>query len=390
MKLKTRIFLSFFLIIFVPAVLILIYFCGVTLFQAERVETLYGIDLANITPTIKALSTDLFFALLIVLLITAFILSIWISSGISSPIYHLTDATRRIRDGNLDFELKEEGVVEIRELCRDFEAMRKRLKLANEEKLEADRQNRELISNISHDLKTPITAVKGYVEGIMDGVADTPEKMDRYIKTIYNKAIEMDRLINELTFYSKINTNRIPYNFDRISVAGFFGDAAEEIEDELSAKNIEFSYENTVPEDVRIIADAEQLRRVINNIVGNSVKYMDKEEKKISMEVRDAGAEVEIAITDNGKGIAAKDIGNIFDRFYRADSSRNSSQGGSGIGLSIVHKVIEDHSGRVFASSKEGEGTTMTICLRKYEEPAPEPAPVNASEAPKRSRHRTR
>ncbi len=390
MKLKTRIFLSFFLIIFVPAVLILIYFCGVTLFQAERVETLYGIDLANITPTIKALSTDLIFALLIVLLITAFILSIWISSGISSPIYHLTDATRRIRDGNLDFELKEEGVVEIRELCRDFEAMRKRLKLANEEKLEADRQNRELISNISHDLKTPITAVKGYVEGIMDGVADTPEKMDRYIKTIYNKAIEMDRLINELTFYSKINTNRIPYNFDRISVAGFFGDAAEEIEDELSAKNIEFSYENTVPEDVRIIADAEQLRRVINNIVGNSVKYMDKEEKKISMEVRDAGAEVEIAITDNGKGIAAKDIGNIFDRFYRADSSRNSSQGGSGIGLSIVHKVIEDHSGRVFASSKEGEGTTMTICLRKYEEPAPEPAPANASEAPKRSRHRTR
>ncbi len=390
MKLKTRIFLSFFLIIFVPAVLILIYFFGVSLFQAGRVEELYGIDLANITPSIKALSTDLLFALLVVLLITAFILSIWISSGISSPIYHLTDATRSIRDGNLDFELKEEGVVEIRELCRDFEAMRRQLKLANEEKLEADRQNRELISNISHDLKTPITAVKGYVEGIMDGVADTPEKMDRYIKTIYNKAIEMDRLINELTFYSKINTNRIPYNFERISVVGFFGDAAEELEDELSAKNIEFSYENTVSADVRIIADAEQLRRVINNIIGNSVKYMDKEEKKISMSVRDAGAEVEIAITDNGKGIAAKDIGNIFDRFYRADSSRNSSQGGSGIGLSIVHKVIEDHSGRVFAQSKEGEGTTMTICLRKYEETASEPVSANANETPKRSRHKSK
>ena len=129
---------------------------------------------------------------------------------------------------------------------------------------------------------------------------------------------------------------------------------------------------------------------MINNIIGNSVKYMDKEEKKISMSVRDAGAEVEIAITDNGKGIAAKDIGNIFDRFYRADSSRNSSQGGSGIGLSIVHKVIEDHSGRVFAQSKEGEGTTMTICLRKYEETASEPVSANANETPKRSRHKSK
>ena len=368
MKLKTRIFLSFFLIVLVPAVLMFLYTFSVVLFRAEKLESLYSIDLANITPSIKSLTMDFAFALIIILVITAFVLSVWISSGISTPIYHLTDATRSIRDGNLDFELKEEGVEEICELCRDFEAMRRQLKLANEEKLEADRQNRELISNISHDLKTPITAIKGYVEGIMDGVADTPEKMNRYMKTIYNKTIEMDRLINELTFYSKINANRIPYNFDRVSVQGFFGDAADELSDDLAAKNIEFTYENTVAEDVRIIADVEQIHRVINNIVGNSVKYMDKEEKKISMTVRDTGEEVEIAISDNGKGIASKDLGNIFDRFYRTDSSRNSAQGGSGIGLSIVRKVMEDHSGRVFATSKEGEGTTMTLCFRKYEE----------------------
>ena len=93
--------------------------------------------------------------------------------------------------------------------------MRRRLKESTEEKNLMEKENRELISNISHDLKTPITAVKGYVEGIMDGVADTPEKMDRYVRTIYNKTNEMDHLINELTFYSKIDTNRIPYTFSK-------------------------------------------------------------------------------------------------------------------------------------------------------------------------------
>ena len=90
-----------------------------------------------------------------------------------------------------------------------------------------DKENKELISNISHDLKTPVTAIKGYAEGIMDGVADTPEKMDKYIRTIYNKATEMDRLINELTLYSKIDTNRIPYNFSTIPVSAYFDDCAK-------------------------------------------------------------------------------------------------------------------------------------------------------------------
>jgi signal transduction histidine kinase len=202
----------------------------------------------------------------------------------------------------------------------------------------------------------------------MDGVADTPEKMDRYIRTIYNKANEMDRLINELTFYSKINTNRIPYNFNKVNVREYFDDAAEELEYDLTAKNVEFEYQNAVAPEVMVIADVEQMRRVINNIVGNSVKYMDKEEKKISLHIRDAGDEIEVSITDNGKGIPSKDIGNIFNRFYRADTSRNSGQGGSGIGLSIVKKIMEDHGGRVWAESKEGEGTTMTFSLRKYVE----------------------
>ena len=368
MKLSTRILIAFLIIILVPVALTFFLMFGVAMFQGERLLSVYGIDVMNLTNEIKILLIDALFCMICILVITGIILGFWLVSGISSPIENLTKATKNIRDGNLDFEVKVEGVQEIQELCKDFEEMRVKLKLANEEKLEADRQNRELISNISHDLKTPITAVKGYVEGIMDGVADTPEKMDRYIRTIYNKANEMDRLINELTFYSKINTNRIPYNFNKVNVREYFDDAAEELEYDLTAKNVEFEYQNAVAPEVMVIADVEQMRRVINNIVGNSVKYMDKEEKKISLHIRDAGDEIEVSITDNGKGIPSKDIGNIFNRFYRADTSRNSGQGGSGIGLSIVKKIMEDQGGRVWAESKEGEGTTMTFSLRKYVE----------------------
>lgn len=202
----------------------------------------------------------------------------------------------------------------------------------------------------------------------MDGVADTPEKVDKYIRTIYNKANEMDVLINELTLYSKIDTNRIPYNFSILSVNDYFNDCSEDLSLELEAKNVEFGYFNYVDPQVRIIADAEQLKRVVHNIVNNSVKYMDKEKAKINLRVKDVGDFVQVEFEDNGKGIAAKDLPNIFERFYRTDASRNSSKGGSGIGLSIVKKIIEEHGGKIWATSREHTGTTMYFVIRKYQE----------------------
>ena len=319
-------------------------------------------------PEMRALLVEAFAFIILILIITAVFLSIWIYTGINAPIGKLRDATRRIADGDLDFSLEAEGESEISYLFRDFEAMRKKLKESEETKERYDRENRELISNISHDLKTPITTVKGYVEGIMDGVADTPEKMDRYIKTIYSKACDMERLVNELTFYSKIDTNRIPYTFHKINVAEYFEDCAEEVGMEMEEKGIRFSYSNTVDPSVVVIADAEQMKRVINNIIGNSVKYMDKPDKHIQLRIRDAGDFIQVEIEDNGKGIAVKDLPSIFDRFYRTDASRSSAQGGSGIGLSIVRKIVEDHGGRIWASSTLGRGTTMTFVLRKYQE----------------------
>ena len=384
MKLKTRIIVGFIAVILLPLLLFSASLYGFSRTQVKHVQEsssqasdssqmVYDISLPQSSSSqVKLMAKDMILTATIILVFTALSVGLWIYRSISVPLVKLKKATQNIKEGNLDFVLEVEGKDEFSQLCQDFEEMRKRLKESTEEKILMDKENKELISNISHDLKTPITAVKGYVEGLLDGVADTPEKQQKYLRTIYNKANDMDRLINELTFYCKIDTNRIPYTFNKINVKDYFDDCFEDIGLELSQQQIDLKYENKVDDTVMVIADAEQIKRVVNNIVGNSVKYMDKPEKSIQIRVLDVGDFVQVEIEDNGRGISAKDLPYIFDRFYRTDTSRNSSKGGSGIGLSIVRKIIEDHGGKIWANSKLGCGTVMYFVLRKYQE-----VPVN-------------
>lgn len=376
MKLRDRIMVGFLMIILVPLLLFAAAFYGISETQHRNAannetQVTYDITIADTDANqngIQIMAKDLFFTAFVILIFTGLSVGLWIYRSVATPLVKLRKATQNIKEGNLDFVLDVEGTDEFSELCRDFEEMRRRLKESAEEKIILDKENKELISNISHDLKTPITAVKGYVEGIMDGVADTPEKMDRYVRTIYNKTNEMDHLINELTFYSKIDTNRIPYTFSKLNVEDYFSDCAEEIGLELETRGIQLGYANYVDKDVQVIADAEQMRRVIHNIISNAIKYMDKKKGVIQIRVKDVGDFIQVEIEDNGKGIASKDLAYIFDRFYRTDVSRNSSKGGSGIGLSIVRKILEDHGGKVWATSREGIGTIMYFVLRKYQE----------------------
>ena len=301
------------------------------------------------------------------LIMTSICAAVWIYHEIASPLSELKWAARNIRDGNLDFTIDPiSNVREVNELSEDFEEMRIRLKESAEEKVEGDKESKELISNISHDLRTPITAIRGYALGIIDGVASTPEKMEQYVQIIYNKANDMDKLIDELTLYSRLDTNRIPYNFARLNVSDYFEDCIEELRVDLQEQNVDLLYSNDLDGDVMMIADAEQFKRAVNNVVSNAVKYMDKEHGLIQIRLRDVGDFIQIEFEDNGKGIAQRDLARIFDRFYRTDASRNSRVGGSGIGLSIVRKILEDHEGRVWATSREGVGTTIYFALRKY------------------------
>ena len=288
--------------------------------------SLYVVTKINALISRKLLSY-MFVAIVLILLFTSIMLTRWIHRGVFTPIAELNLAMKKIKDGNFDYMLETDARGEIGDLYHNYEDMRLRLKESAEEKEENERCNKELISNISHDLKTPITAI---------------------------------------TTYSSIDTNRIQYNFQRINVADYFGDCVEEVGLDLEARNIKLNYSNLADPSTMVIADAEQMKRVINNIISNSVKYMDKKNGHIDIRILDESDFIRIEIEDNGKGIAQKDLHRVFERFYRTDASRNSAQGGSGIGLSIVKKIIEDHGGRIWASGKEGIGTCIHFELRKY------------------------
>lgn len=363
MRLQTKLIVTGFIMVLMPMILIYVAYYGVDHMMRAGRGTLGPDDM----PSFLAW---MFVSLTLILVLTAIFLILWIREGFFKPIDDLNTAMRHIRDGQLDYSLTTEQREEdeVTELYQSYEDMRLRLKESADEKLQHERQNKELISNISHDLKTPITAIKGYAQGLLEGVADTPDKQMRYVRTIYNKANDMNNLINELTLYANIDNDRIPYDFHVLNVAGYFGDCVEELGMEMESKNIRINYANLTSPDTEIVADAEQLKRIVNNIVGNSVKYLGRDDGtgQIDIRILDEVDAIRIEIEDNGIGIAPRDIPNIFDRFYRTDSSRNSRQGGSGIGLSIVKKIVEDHGGYIWATSQEGEGTCMHMVFRKY------------------------
>ncbi len=359
--------IAFVTVVLIPLLLIVISSLLIGQYQFRELALEMGSRYYDIIPRLRDTAVQMMLATLAILFVTGLFMVSWIHNSLLTPIRHLTEATQQIKEGNLDYEVEVPYTRdELMTLCENFNDMRARLKESSEEKLVNEATNRELISNITHDLKTPVTSIKGYAEGILDGVADSPEKLDKYVHTIYSKANDLDRLINELTFYSGIDANRIPYSFAKINITEYFQDCADELSMDLEAENIRLTYSSEVPGDTCVIADPLQMKKVINNIVGNSIKYMDKESGRLDIRLKDLDAAVLIEISDNGIGIAAKDLPYIFDRFYRTDTSRNSAKGGSGIGLSIVKKIVEDQGGRIWAESRQGEGTTMKMEFRKY------------------------
>ena len=267
------------------------------------------------------------------------------TKSVERPINDLAAAADYIRGGNLDFEVMGSDYDEIDRLCSNFDAMRRELKMAQERESYMKKERSMLLANISHDLKTPVTSIKGYVEGIRDGVADTPEKMNRYLDTIYAKAETIDDMVNNLSMFSKLELSRMTFDFEKGDINVFLRGLIEDYRLDLEKNGVELV--NKIPQEKAVVKiDYEKMSRVFSNIIDNAVKY--RSENKPVLEIttftRDKG--VYVCISDNGIGIEEKELKNVFEGFYRVDSSRSIK--GSGLGLGIVKQIVEKHGGKIW------------------------------------------
>lgn len=305
-------------------------------------------------------------SLLFVLLVGANVLLYWyVTRHIVKPLNLLRASAARIREGDLDFRVKPSGHNEMGQLLQAFEDMRRKLKESVELRMRYEDNRNALISDISHDLKTPIATIKGYVEGIRDGVAGTKDKMDKYMETIYTKAVDMDRLIDELFLYSKLNLKKVPFDFRRIDLRRFVTEVTEELRFDHERRAIRIAWRDEGGEPVYVLADPEKLKRVIGNVVSNSAKFMVDDPKLIDIRLEAGPDLATVEIADNGPGIGPEAIARVFERFYREDASRNGNTGGSGLGLAIAREIIDGHGGSIGVSSKPGEGTTIRFALKR-------------------------
>jgi len=229
-----------------------------------------------------------------------------------------------------------------------------------------DSMRSEFIANVSHDMKTPLTSIKIHAQAIKDGIAKTPEKMDKYIDNILIKSNDMDQMLDELKIYNELELGTGKYDMQQINVRHFLEDAVEELQYDVASENIHLSLETTV-EDPMLEFDPKKFKRVLNNITFNAVKYANIRPLEIAFSLREAITEegncIQLRIQDNGVGVADDEYSKLFKQHYRVDPARNQTISGSGLGLSIAKSIIEHHGGVIYAAKSELGGLAIVINL---------------------------
>ena len=363
MSVKKKLLISAIIMLTVPAVLIVILsvlLVGIFTFLNPTVELSFhsGVSISN--PAVIRLIVVWGIMAVIIVLTTGLCIASYIGKSVLRPLNNLSEALEHMKNGDLDFEFVGSGDEEIRKLCSSFEDLRLRLQKNVRLNLEKENEQKMLLANISHDIKTPITAIKGYVEGIKDGIAETPEKQQHYLDTIHAKADAIGQMAENLSIYSKLELGRVQYNKTETDIFEFLAKVAKEFELDLQVSQtmleLDISNETAV-----MLIDSEKMRRVFANIITNAIKYKKSGQGILKISGKKDENGIIISFADNGRGIAEKDIPHIFDGFYRGDPSRNSKIEGNGLGLSISRRIVNDHGGKIWIRSHEGDGCEVNI-----------------------------
>ena len=313
--------------------------------------------------------SSLFVIIIILFILSIVALSFITSKTIVSPLKKLSEGADEIAKGNLDYKIDYDSTNEIGQTVKAFNSMTERLKQSIDDRDRIEQSRKEMIAGVAHDLRTPLTSVKGYVEGLRDGIANTPEKQERYLNTIYDSTLSMEKLLDELLTISRLELGNIELDMDLININDFISDCENELQPILEEKGFDFEVNNNCGENDKVMLDTARFERVIQNIVSNSIKYARKDVKgKIVFEAQSYEKSVILSISDNGIGLEGDNLSIIFDSFYREDKSRTRVKEGSGLGLSVCKQIVELHGGHIWATKNETYGITILISLNKETE----------------------
>lgn len=311
--------------------------------------------------------------IVVLIIILLFVVAIVVISFITTktivnPITKISRGAEEIARGNLDYEIEYSSTNELGQMVDSFNNMRLRLKESIEKQNKIEEERKVLVAGIAHDLRTPLTSVKGYAEGLRDGIANTPEKRERYLKTICESINDTEKTLDDLLTVSKLELNGYELDFEEVGAKEFFLDGSEEIRLALESENFDFICEFNCGDDIVVSLDTDRFVRVIYNIISNSIKYAREDVKgEVRMSLNEYEHSIILEISDNGIGVDKKSLPKIFDTMYRADPARTKVSGGSGLGLSICKQIVELHGGSIWAGSRENEGLSIFISLPKKE-----------------------
>ena len=329
-------------------------------FLMDSVSFLFGKEVLGPNGMIHVVVLAAIALCLLVVLVCVLLASRY-TSRVAAALREFHRAADDLRSGELDFQILTYPERELDELAQALESVRQRLKATAAAEAAAQEERGLLMANLSHDLRTPITAIKGYVEGIRDGIAATPEKQRHYLDIVYNKSVVLEKLVRNMSDFSEYELGRMQYHFEYVDMTPFLQDLAEEYQDDVQQSGMTF--QAALPKgSYTVTADRGKLKRVLDNLVSNAVKY-GKPGGEILFSAEKYEGGLVLQVTDNGQGISPQALHHVFDSFFRADTARTSSVPGSGLGLAICRSIVDSHHGKIWLISEEGEGTRAFVYL---------------------------
>ena len=279
-----------------------------------------------------------------------------------SYISRISDAVQNISEGDLNTTIDVVGDDEFSSMAANLNKMVEDIRRLIDKEREAERTKNELITNVAHDLRTPLTSIIGYLELLSNKSSPLPSEVQgKYLDIAYSKSKRLEKLIEDLFGFTKLNYGKISMQVSKVDIIKLLGQLLEESYPNFSNKNLSYELQSNVPAKV-IMADGNLLARLFDNLINNAIKY-GAEGKRVLVKVHAMAEAVQVSVTNYGYVIPKEELPLIFEKFYRVEHSRSVNTGGTGLGLAIVKNIVDMHGGDITVKS-DLNGTVFTVTLK--------------------------